>query len=126
VTIGNETSDSQKPDMHEIEADIARTREELADTVDALTARMDVKTRARDRVQQTKDQARDRVQLTRDQARDQVQRTRAQALAQVHTVRERATDEQGKPTPATLAAGGAAVTVLGLLVGLVIWRRRRS
>ena len=115
MTIGNETSDSQKPDMHEIEADIARTREELADTVDALTARMDVKTRARDRVQQTKDQARGRVQLTR-----------AQAAAQVHALRERATDEQGKPTPATLGAGGAVVTVLGLLVGLVIWRRRRS
>ena len=114
MTTGNETSDSPKPDMHEIEADIARTREELADTVDALTARMDVKARARDRVQRTRDQA-----VTR------IQQTRRQAVMRVHTVRERATDEEGKPTPATLGAGGVLAAVVALVVGLVIWTRRR-
>ena len=37
----------------EIEADIARTREELAHTVDELTARLDVKARVQERIHQT-------------------------------------------------------------------------
>ncbi len=41
-----------KPGIAEIEADIARTREELADTVDELAARLDVKARAKARVQE--------------------------------------------------------------------------
>jgi len=57
-----------KPGIDEIEADIARTREELADTVDELAARLDVKTRAQDRVRQTKDQAAARVRELNDRA----------------------------------------------------------
>jgi hypothetical protein len=41
----------------QIEADIARQREELADTVDALHAKLDVKTRAKDRAAELRDQA---------------------------------------------------------------------
>ncbi len=36
---------------HQIQADIEQQREELAQTVDALTAKLDVKARARERVQ---------------------------------------------------------------------------
>ena len=59
-------SSEEKPGIEEIEADIARTREELADTVDALAARLDVKSRAQDRVVQAKEQASARVQDLRD------------------------------------------------------------
>jgi hypothetical protein len=38
------------PSVEQIEADIARTREELAQTVDQLAAKLDVKSRVRDRV----------------------------------------------------------------------------
>lgn len=41
----------------QLEADIARQREQLADTVDALHARLDVKTRATDRVHELVDRA---------------------------------------------------------------------
>jgi len=41
------------PSSEQIEADIARTRAELAQTVDELTARLDVKARVRERIQQT-------------------------------------------------------------------------
>ncbi len=43
----------QTPGVDEIEADIARTREALAGTVDELAGRLDVKARARARIEQT-------------------------------------------------------------------------
>ena len=41
----------------QIEADIERQREELADTVDALHAKLDVKARAKDKAAELKDRA---------------------------------------------------------------------
>ena len=74
--------------MAELEADIARTREELAHTVDQLTAKLDVKTRVRNRATETKDVA-------------AVRRSpRAEHLA-------RRVD--GKPTPAALSIGGGVL-----------------
>ena len=46
---------SQTPE--EIEADIERQREQLADTVDALQARLDVKSRAKARAHELGDRA---------------------------------------------------------------------
>jgi len=47
-------SDPQSPSpstsVSDLQADIERTRAELADTVDQLAARLDVKTRVRDRL----------------------------------------------------------------------------
>jgi hypothetical protein len=45
--------------IDEIEADIARTRDELADTIDELTARFDVKARARNRIHDLRDRVTD-------------------------------------------------------------------
>ncbi|MBD8868406.1 DUF3618 domain-containing protein [Nocardioides donggukensis] len=73
----------------EIEADIERQREQLAETVDALHDRLDVKGRARDKAAE---------------------------------VRHRATTDGGSPRP-ELVAGAVGVVVL--VVGLVVWRRRR-
>ena len=44
---------TSSPSAEQIEADIARTREELAHTVDELTARLDVKARVQERIRQT-------------------------------------------------------------------------
>jgi hypothetical protein len=99
----NDTPEAEKPGIDEIEADIARAREELAGTVDELTARLDVKARLRDRIQRTRDQA----------------------VHKVRVVRAQATDDEGKPTPATLASGGAVVATVVAVLGLVLWRRRR-
>lgn len=79
-------TDTRSPDQ--IEADIEQQREQLADTVDALTAKLDVK---------------------------------AQASAKVDEVKHRATTDSGKPRPELIAAGAAVLVVVGLLV----WRRRR-
>ena len=66
----------------EIEADIARQREQLAATVDQLQAKLDVKARVKDRT----------------------------------------TTASGKPRPDLALAALAGVA---LVVGVVIWRRRR-
>jgi hypothetical protein len=97
------TTTGDNPGIEEIETDIARTREELAATVDELTARLDVKTRVKESVQQTKDQAVDRIRTVRDQA----------------------TDEDGRPTPTTLGIGGAVAATVVVIVALTLWRRRR-
>jgi hypothetical protein len=97
------TTTGDTPGIEDIETDIARTREELAATVDELTARLDVKTRVKESVQQTKDQAVDRIRTVRDQA----------------------TDEDGRPTPTTLGIGGAVAATVVVIVALTLWRRRR-
>ena len=48
-------ADSRTPEQ--IEAEIAAQREQLADTVDQLTAKLDVKSRAQDKVAELKDSA---------------------------------------------------------------------
>lgn len=72
----------------EIEADIARQREELAATVTQLQAKLDVKARAQHKAADLKD---------------------------------RATTDSGSPRPEVIGAAAAAL----VLVGLLIWRRRR-
>ena len=98
----NGTSGGDNPGIEEIEADIARTREELAATVDELTARLDVKTRLKESVQQTKDQAVDRVRAVRAQA----------------------TDDEGRPTPTTLGVGGGIAVAVVVVIALTLWRRQ--
>jgi len=112
---GSAGSDTEeKPDIEELQANIEQTRQELGETVDALTAKLDVKSRARARVNDTKLRA--RGQLTEVQARARDLTTQA---------RSRATTDEGKPAPAVLAgAAGVLVSVL-LATGLVMWRKRR-
>lgn len=76
------------PDAQRLTHDIERQRDQLADTVDALHDKLDVK---------------------------------AQAADKVSDLRDRSTTPSGKPRPELL---GAALGVL-LLMGVVVWRRRR-
>lgn len=88
---------NQTPEQ--IEADIERQREKLAETVDALQHRLDVKGRAKDKVAEVKGQAEEKAA----------------------EVKDRATTDTGKPRPEL----GAAVAVLVVVViGVVVWRRR--
>jgi Protein of unknown function (DUF3618) len=60
-------TDERSPD--EIEADIERTREELGDTVEALAAKTDVKTRAKEKVTETKETISQKVSGMGDSAK---------------------------------------------------------
>ena len=54
----------------EIEADIAATRERLADSVDALADKVNVKARAQEKVELTKEQAKVKLDQARTKGQD--------------------------------------------------------
>jgi hypothetical protein len=90
-------SDGQTPE--ELEADIERQREQLATTVDQLTAKLDVKSHAQAKVADVK----------------------SQAKVKVVEVKEAATTDDGKPRPEVLAVAGA---IVGAALLFIWWRRR--
>jgi Protein of unknown function (DUF3618) len=89
------------PEMAELEADIARTREDLADTVDQLTAKLDVKARVRNRATDARDAA----------------------TAQVRSARQHLVDADGKPRPTALGVGGGVLAAIAAVVLVKLWRR---
>lgn len=84
--------------IDDIQADIERTRKELGDTVGALSAKLDVKERAKDKVAETKERVVDTA----------------------HTVGRVATHDPKVKMPLI-----AALVIGALTVGVVVWRRRR-
>jgi hypothetical protein len=52
---------SKEPSVAELQADIEQTRQQLGDTVDALAAKLDFKSRAKDKVSATMEQLKDRA-----------------------------------------------------------------
>ncbi len=83
----------------EIQDDIERQREQLAQTVDQLGHKLDVKSQARAKMDDVK----------------------VQTQARVAEVKDRTTTDDGKPRPEVIGAGVAVVVGVTLL----IWRRRR-
>jgi len=90
-----EKNGSSKPDVDALRADIKQTRAELGETVQALAAKADVKARAREQVEQTK-------QRVRTQAVDATRGFRDAALLASDRVRQAAVQ-------ATASARGTAV-----------------
>lgn len=83
--------------IDDIEADIEQTRNELGETVEALQAKLDVKERAKDKVDETK----------------------ARVAEKADTLRHTATDHPGRTVPV------AAIVAVLAVVGIIVWRRRR-
>lgn len=97
------TPDSARPEpgpsagIEDIEADIEQTRAELGQTVQALSSKLDVKERTKQKAADTKERV----------------------VEKADTLRHTATDNPSRTVPIAVAA------VLALLAGIVIWRRRR-
>ncbi len=114
---------SAPSDPAELRRDIEQVRGELADTVNALADKADVKARAQDRAQELKAQATEKAQELKTQAITTTQQARAQApeiaqqLAGVAQQKARQVIQE-KPRQTV----GAALGVLGLLI---LRRRRR-
>jgi hypothetical protein len=102
----NLTGVPETPEMAELEADIARTREELADTVDQLTAKLDVKTRFRNSALEAKDVA----------------------TLQAQSARQQLLDSNGHPRPAALGVAGGVLAAIAAVILVKLWQRppRRS
>ena len=90
-------------DQQELREQIEETRSDLGDTVDALSAKADVKAQVKDQVDERKAQLRDQ---------------QARAQAKLNDLSGQAKDN---PTPFAAAAGG----LVALLVLIGFWRRRR-
>ena len=83
----------------EIQEEIELQREQLAETVDQLTHKLDVKAQSKAKVEDVK----------------------AQTKVKVAEVKDLSTTDDGKPRPEVL--GAAAAVVVG--IALIVWLRRR-
>jgi cobalamin biosynthesis Mg chelatase CobN len=98
--VSNNSSDDGKPDVEALREDIAQTRADLGETVQALAAKADVKARAKDSVEQTKQRvkaqamhATDRVRATAAQTTEKVKATAAQTTDKVKATAAQTTDK---------------------------------
>lgn len=109
--------DGSEPDAglsaDELQADIERTREQLGNTVDALSEKLDVKAQTRHKMESLKQGGAAKAEAVR--ARGGEAATKA---------RNAATDGQGKPKTGVLA-GAAASAAAVLAAGIAVVRRRR-
>lgn len=90
-------------DVDELQADIDRTREQLGQTVAALSHKLDVKA----------------------QAGERVAHARSWAVDQVDRGRQATTDANGKTRPAIRIGAPATLGAVAVIVGLLVWRRNR-
>lgn len=99
--------------VDDLQADIERTREQLGNTVDALSEKLDVKAQTRHKMENLKAGGAAKVDAVR--ARSGEVATKA---------KDAATDGQGRPWAGLLAGAALAATLLAV-VATVVWRRRR-
>lgn len=93
----NQAAHDTDPEIEAVQRDIEQTRERLAETVDQLATKFDVKARASAGVQDA----------------------RARAVSKVF-------DTDGQPRPAALGVGGAVVAGVLAVVVFTMGRRRRN
>jgi hypothetical protein len=96
--------------VDDIQADIEATRGELGDTVEALSAKLDVKQRVTQKVDDTKEVIAEKVETVRSKGSD----------VGSHVV-DAATDDGGAVRPVVPIA---AFALIAAIVGVVIWKRR--
>jgi Protein of unknown function (DUF3618) len=94
-------------DPAELRADIERTRLDLGDTVAALAEKTDVKTRAKDKVEEVRHAVNDKREHLMGRARESTPESAGSAAVQV---REKA---QANPVPTAALAAFAGGFVLG-------------
>jgi hypothetical protein len=92
-------------DTEALRLEIARTRAELGETVQALAAKADVKARARDQVEQTKQRVRQRAAHFADTVK-----------GQAGSVRDAGGGVTRNPVPIGALLGAAAALVIVLIV----------
>jgi ElaB/YqjD/DUF883 family membrane-anchored ribosome-binding protein len=109
--MSDKNGSTAKPDLVALRADISQTRADLGETVQALAARADVKARAREQVDLTKQ----RVLARAAEVTGRVRETPPRELAHQAGSRVRA-----NPVPAVLVVAGLAA-----LAGIILIVRGR-
>ena len=113
ATVTAEGQESPRPGPEQIEAEIDQTRQELGRTIDALSAKLDVKARTSRRLGVTKQQVLHKADVARQRSAELVTRGR-----------EAATDGLGRPKPAVPI--GALVVVVAIAATVLRGRRRHG
>ena len=108
-------SEAQTPD--EIEAEIELQREQLAETIDALSAKLDVKSQAQAKVEEAKQTAQHKVA----QVKQTAQTTIGSATSKVGSAGAKVGSASGSVRPPELIAFGVTV----LLATAALWWRGR-
>ena len=125
TTSSNGTGAEAKPDVEEIQANIEQTRQELGETVEALTAKLDVKSRTKAKVADTKVRTKAKVADTRVKAVDTLQGAPGQGVpADGHRPGRGDRRRPASPSPPSWPVSPACVAVV-LAVTVVVWRQRR-
>jgi hypothetical protein len=118
--------DATTPEMAELQAEIERTRADMADTVDQLTAKLDVKSRVRDQATAVKNNTLERAGHVKDDVVERARIVTEDAIHQARHLQERATNDEGRPTPTTFGFAAGMLAAATLMVVLVVRRNRRS
>jgi F0F1-type ATP synthase membrane subunit b/b' len=111
----------------DIETDIQASRERLASSVDALTAKLDVKGQAKQKARETSEQAKQMARETSEQAKQKARETSERVRSGAQHAYEQ-TYERARTT-SSAALGALAAGVAGLVVLLIAvrrWSSRRS
>jgi hypothetical protein len=110
------TATATRDEMGEVRRDIERTRAELGETVDAIAARVDVRSRLRARVEDVKTMARDRGAQVRDRADRVAERVREATPEPVRGAADQVTERVRRRPGVAIAIGAAVLLALrGLL-----------
>ena len=104
-------------DIADIQADIERTRQDLGETVEALTAKADIKGRAQETAAHARDAVAEQAAHTRDVIAEK-------ATAVQSTARDRLTDDSGSLRPNVLLAALVAAAAIAA-IGIAVRRHRR-
>jgi len=119
LSVRSLSSDAQTPD--EIEAEIELQREQLAETIDALSAKLDVKSQAQAKVDEAKQTAQSKVAEVKRTAQSKVAQVKQTGQASVGSTSARVASASGSVRPPELLAFGVTV----VLATVVLWWRER-
>jgi cobalamin biosynthesis Mg chelatase CobN len=141
--MSDKNGSSGKPDVDALREEIAQTRADLGETVQALAAKADVKARAKEQVEQTKQKVKAQAAEATQKATQKAKDAAATASGRVRTVAAQASDK-AKGTAVQVRESGALdkaqvareqvrrnpvplVAVLGVaaLVAVILMVRRR-
>jgi len=109
--------------IEDLQSDIERTREQLGQTVAALSDKLDVKAQAKQKAADTRDRFAARTKEAKERALNTAQTLRSKTAGVGAKMADAATDNQGSIRPAVPLAGIAVAAAVA--IGIVVWIRRR-
>ena len=109
--------------IEDLQSDIERTREQLGQTVEALSDKLDVKAQAKQKAADTRDRFAARTKEAKERALNTAQTLRSKTAGVGAKMADAATDNQGSIRPAVPLAGIAVAAAVA--IGIVVWIRRR-